>query len=130
MISDWRRTLAKCASCFLFAGLFLDGITTFHQTIKMNCINLGNGITHARIRVLLAGHILLAIFITAGKRQECNMTRAFNRAGEFTLVFCTCAGLAAWSDLALICDESPQNIHKLIIDMHVSICAELANLRS
>ena len=58
------------------------------------------------------------------------MTRAFNRAGEFALVFCTCAGLAAWSDLAFIRDESPQNIHKLIINMHISIGAELANLRS
>jgi hypothetical protein len=56
------------------------------------------------------------------------MTGALDGVGKSSLMFCACASLAAWADLAFFGCETAQDIDLFIIDCQVFIGAELANL--
>jgi hypothetical protein len=62
-----------------------------------------------------------------GVGKQRNVAGTLNGPSQLALMSGACAGLAAWSDLAIIRDKSAQDIRQFVINGHMLISTELAD---
>jgi hypothetical protein len=80
---------------------------------------------HAPLLLLgLAGFVHLP----AGVRQQGDMTSLLDGLGNYTLVFCARASLAAWANIAFFGDVFAEKVSFLIVNGEGLICTELTKL--
>jgi len=80
-------------------------------------------------RFISVAGITLAIVISASVGEKGNVAGAFNGAGQLTLVPGTGAGLTPRPDFSFVGDKPAQNVNELVINVHIFIGTELADLR-
>lgn len=81
-------------------------------------------------RFVLQGLEVALFPVFARERQQSDVAGALDGGGQLTLVLCTCAGLAARTDLTVVRDVTFEKVYLFIIDCQLFVRAKLTELRT